>query len=340
MGLNQTVTVDFALQTARGEVTPPTVELVLRAGADPQADADPAEHRLAAAGLPDRRVGGQAPVGGLDGADRAGARGSTPTPPPRGGCCRRASGWRAGRPPRAGDVLKSFTPTGLHAGLGRRRGAGRCGCRIAPANENTEFTTEGARHRAQVGHALDGRLGRRHGPRRAAGPGLPAGGRRRQRHPLLGSGDRRGDRLDRGRPSPGRRPRSGASPTATTTTASTSRGWNEGDRLPRQGPVPPRQGRGHRPAARRRTGRSAGLAWNGAMGVLWVATNSMTDSIYELNPNDCTVLSVLSHPQRRAASRAAGSTWTTTATSGWSPRTPTRCSWSTAGCRPSTTSPG
>ena len=27
-----------------------------------------------------------------------------------------------------------------------------------------------------------------------------------------------------------------------------------------------------------------GLAWNGAMGVLWAATNSMTDSIYELNP--------------------------------------------------------
>ena len=41
----------------------------------------------------------------------------------------------------------------------------------------------------------------------------------------------------------------------------------------------------------------SGLAWNGAMGVLWVATNSQTDSIYELNPDDCTVLSVLPHPQ-------------------------------------------
>ena len=32
------------------------------------------------------------------------------------------------------------------------------------------------------------------------------------------------------------------------------------------------------------------------MGVLWASTNSETDSIYELNPEDCTVLSVLPHP--------------------------------------------
>jgi hypothetical protein len=43
-------------------------------------------------------------------------------------------------------------------------------------------------------------------------------------------------------------------------------------------------------------GSIAGLAWNGAMGVLWASTNSPTDSIYELNPDDCTVLSVLPHP--------------------------------------------
>jgi hypothetical protein len=43
-------------------------------------------------------------------------------------------------------------------------------------------------------------------------------------------------------------------------------------------------------------GAISGLAWNGAMGVLWAATNSPSDSIYELNPEDCTVLSVLAHP--------------------------------------------
>lgn len=41
----------------------------------------------------------------------------------------------------------------------------------------------------------------------------------------------------------------------------------------------------------------SGLAYNGAAGVLWVATNSMTDTIYELNPDDCTVLASFPPPQ-------------------------------------------
>jgi subtilisin family serine protease len=41
----------------------------------------------------------------------------------------------------------------------------------------------------------------------------------------------------------------------------------------------------------------SGLAWNGSMGVIWEATNSPTDTIYELNPDDCTVLSTLPHPR-------------------------------------------
>jgi Malectin domain len=44
-------------------------------------------------------------------------------------------------------------------------------------------------------------------------------------------------------------------------------------------------------------GSISGLAYNGAAGVLWAATNSPTDTIYELNPDDCTVLSTLAHPQ-------------------------------------------
>jgi hypothetical protein len=43
-------------------------------------------------------------------------------------------------------------------------------------------------------------------------------------------------------------------------------------------------------------GSISGLAYNNSMGVLWEATNSNTDSIYELNPDDCTVLSTLAHP--------------------------------------------
>lgn len=41
----------------------------------------------------------------------------------------------------------------------------------------------------------------------------------------------------------------------------------------------------------------SGLAYNAAAGVLWAATNSASDTIYELNPSDCTVLSTLAPPQ-------------------------------------------
>jgi subtilisin family serine protease len=44
-------------------------------------------------------------------------------------------------------------------------------------------------------------------------------------------------------------------------------------------------------------GRISGLAWNGTSKVLWETTNSPTDTIYELNPDDCTVLSTLAHPR-------------------------------------------
>ncbi|QAT83776.1 S8A family peptidase [Corallococcus coralloides] len=43
-------------------------------------------------------------------------------------------------------------------------------------------------------------------------------------------------------------------------------------------------------------GAISGLAWNGSFGVLWAATNSPTDTIYELNPATCTVLNTLAHP--------------------------------------------
>jgi hypothetical protein len=38
------------------------------------------------------------------------------------------------------------------------------------------------------------------------------------------------------------------------------------------------------------------LAWNSSAGALWVSTNSNTDTIYQLAPDDCTVLSTLAHP--------------------------------------------
>jgi subtilisin family serine protease len=43
-------------------------------------------------------------------------------------------------------------------------------------------------------------------------------------------------------------------------------------------------------------GSISGLAWNPAFNIVWAATNSPTDTIYRLNPDTCAVLSTLPHP--------------------------------------------
>ena len=40
----------------------------------------------------------------------------------------------------------------------------------------------------------------------------------------------------------------------------------------------------------------SGLTWNPAFNILWAATNSPTDTIYELNPSTCATLATLAHP--------------------------------------------
>ena len=40
----------------------------------------------------------------------------------------------------------------------------------------------------------------------------------------------------------------------------------------------------------------SGLTWNPAFDILWAATNSPTDTIYELNPSTCATLATLAHP--------------------------------------------
>ncbi|SCL31872.1 Serine protease, subtilisin family [Micromonospora rhizosphaerae] len=43
-------------------------------------------------------------------------------------------------------------------------------------------------------------------------------------------------------------------------------------------------------------GNISGLAWNGASNIVWAATNSETDTVYQLDPANCAVLSTLPHP--------------------------------------------
>jgi hypothetical protein len=44
-------------------------------------------------------------------------------------------------------------------------------------------------------------------------------------------------------------------------------------------------------------GQISGLAYNAAFNVVWVATNSRTDTIYQLNADTCEALATLAHPQ-------------------------------------------
>lgn len=41
---------------------------------------------------------------------------------------------------------------------------------------------------------------------------------------------------------------------------------------------------------------TSGLAWNASKQVLWQATNSLSDTLFELDPKDCRVLSAIAHP--------------------------------------------
>jgi hypothetical protein len=44
-------------------------------------------------------------------------------------------------------------------------------------------------------------------------------------------------------------------------------------------------------------GQISGLAYNAAFNVVWVATNSQTDTVYQLNADTCEALATLAHPQ-------------------------------------------
>jgi subtilisin family serine protease len=65
----------------------------------------------------------------------------------------------------------------------------------------------------------------------------------------------------------------------------------------------------------------SGLGWNAGAEVIWAATNSFTDTIYQLDPNDCTVLSTLAHPSPGGSGAGlevdeAGNLWTVSQNTG------------------------
>ncbi len=294
LGLNQTVTVDFALKTARAEVTPPTVEMVLTPNQSRSktlglrnSGSLPLDFEVAESGGKPQAVVATARIKRREGLDPRAFNTRGLLPPGV-----RLAGWA---PTAAGDVLESFAPTGLMLGWGVGATGGTVWLSDPPANDDTEFTTKGAATGRKWATAWTGGWGADMAP-----------DARRGRVCQLAVGADNG--IHCWDPATGTVTDSitGSFPwTATSQRGLAYRedddsfyvaGWNEGIVYHVKGLSHPDKGAviGQCTPA---DGSISGLAWNGAMGVLWVATNSMTDSIYELNPNDCTVLSVVAHPQ-------------------------------------------
>ncbi|HWA73183.1 MAG TPA: S8 family serine peptidase [Polyangiaceae bacterium] len=292
---NETITRNFALTTGRASLTPPTIQLLLPAGQTRTRTLALKNTGSAVLNWSVAESGGrrQSTVSTLSLArnplaDRN-ARDtrslfSAPTPP---------KGWA---PNAAGDLLASFTPTGTTFAWGvGYTGKVWVSDIVAPgSHRNVEFTTEGT-------------------PTGAAWPApwassFPADMAHDLNRNLMCQLDVGGDNgIHCWDPGTGLVTNTivGSFPwTGTSQRGLAYRpdddtfyvgGWNEGVIYHVKGLSYPDKGAvlgTCRPA----DGSISGLAWNGAMGVLWAATNSPTDTIYELNPSDCTALSTLAHP--------------------------------------------
>ena len=290
---NQVVTVNFVLKTARAEVKPSTVELVLKAGEIRKRTLTLSNTGTLALDFEIAESGGKVQTvvstsrilrrEGLD-PNAFNTRGLLPPG------VRVAGGWS---PTATGDVIRSFVPTGLMLGWGVGY-SGLLWLSDPPANANAEFTVEGAATGRKYPTPWSGGWGA--DMAYLAGP---------NRYCQLAVGADNGIHCWDAATGEVTDSISGTFPwTAISQRGLAYRpdddsfyvgGWNEGTIYHVKGLSHTDKGAviGQcKPA----DGGISGLAWNGAMEVLWAATNSATDSIYELNPDDCTVLSVLPHP--------------------------------------------
>jgi subtilisin family serine protease len=288
-----TVTVNFSLQTARAEVKPSTVELVVTADQVRKriltlrnTGSLNLEFEIAESGGKVQSVVSTASLLRRDGADPNAINTRGLYQPGI-----RVAGWTPSAP---GNIIRSFTPTGMTLAWGVGY-SGPVWLSDAQTNKNAEFTVEGAA------------TGRGYDTPWTGGWGADmAYDAKRGRVCQLGVGmgpDQNG--IHCWDPATGQ-----VTDTVTGTWAGTSQrglayredddsfyvgGWNEGIVYHVKGLSHPDKGAviGQ---CKPSDGGISGLAWNGAAGVLWASTNSPTDSIYELNAEDCTVLAVLPHP--------------------------------------------
>ena len=157
-GRGQTVTANFSLKTARAEVKPSTVELVVKADQVRKRTLTlkntgslPLDFQIAESGGSRQSVVSTASLARRENRDPSACDTRGLFEPG----IRAVAGWTPSAP---GNVLRSFTPTGMQLAWGVGY-TGPVWLSDASTNKNQEFTAEGTAHRAQLGHALGRRLG-------------------------------------------------------------------------------------------------------------------------------------------------------------------------------------
>jgi subtilisin family serine protease len=295
VGNGQTVTVNFSLKTARAEVKPSTVELLLKVDQVRKRTLTlrntgslPLDFEIAESGGKLQSVVSLASLARRENRDPS-ARDTRGLFNPG---IRAVAGWTPSAP---GNIIRSFTPTGMQLAWGVGY-AGPVWLSDASTNKNQEWTVDGA----PTGRTWDA-------PWSGGWAADMAYDAKRGRVCQLGVGmtpEQNG--IHCWDPATGQVTDTvSGSPWATTSQRGLAYrddddtfyvgGWNEGIIYHVKGLSHADKGAVIGQCKPSDPGIS-GLAWNGAMGVLWLATNSQTDSIYELNPDDCTVLSVLPPP--------------------------------------------
>lgn len=292
--LNAEVRLDFALETGRAEVTPPTIQLTVPREQTRTRPLTLSNTGSASFTFTINESGGdrQATV-----STARLAKNTSADPDSRNTRTLFAPGIRASgmAPMEAGDVLKSFPPTGMAFAWGVGLASNLWLSEVDVPFRDVEFTTDGA----PTGHQF-------------LTPWVEAFGADMAYVPDLGllcqvnvGGDNGIYCMD---------PSTGdvvAAITGSFQWTSISQrglayradddsfyigGWNEGIvyHIAGLGSAQPGEVLG---TCMPGDGVISGLAYNPAADVLWAATNSPTDTIYQLNPDDCTVLSTLAHPE-------------------------------------------
>jgi subtilisin family serine protease len=293
VALDGTVKQDFVLKTARAKVTPGAVTVVTTAGQVrtrtlvlENTGSLNLDYKIAEAGGAKQTAVSTAKV-----ARNPVANPSAVNTKDLFSGNQRVGGWRAEA---VGDVLKSFTPAGLGVAFGIGFQSNLWFSDPATGKNNVEFTTDGA---------ATGRKWTADWANQWPGDMAYDAGRKLMCQVNVG-GDNGIYCWD---PATGT---VGGSITGAFPWSATSQrglayrqdddsfyigGWNDGTIYHVKGLAAADKGAlisSCKPA----DGLISGLAWNGAAGVLWASTNSQTDTIYELDPTDCTVLSTVAHP--------------------------------------------